>query len=310
MPWAFFASAAFFLLVWSLVPIVPRGSAVALYLQISGVGPMLGSGFWLIVTDGFDPRTAKRRFGQIAGAGTLGGLLGGLLAERLAAIAGLTATLPLLALLNVVCAWQVRRLAVRTAAAAPPRSLDPGAMKSEEPSRSGLSVLTGSSYLRSLATLVLLGTMAATLFDYLFKVQAVEALGRGEGLLRFFAVYYASVSLITFVIQTSTNRLALERLGLAFTASTPSLALLAASVGAWFAPGLASAVVARGSESALRGSLFRSSYEIFYTPVPVVRQARGQVNRRRRLRPALRERCSSSRWCRPRWTPSASGYGS
>lgn len=160
MPWAFFASAAFFLLVWSLVPIVPRGSAVALYLQISGVGPMLGSGFWLIMTDGFDPRTAKRRFGQIAGAGTLGGLLGGLLAERLAAIAGLTATLPLLALLNVVCAWQVRLLAARTDVVAPPRSLDPGAMKPEKPSQSGLSVLTGSSYLRNLATLVLLGTMA------------------------------------------------------------------------------------------------------------------------------------------------------
>lgn len=265
--WAFFASAAFFLVVWSLFPVMPRGSAVALYLQISGVGPMLGSGFWLIATERFDPRTAKRRFGQIAGAGTLGGLLGGLLAERVAAVMGLTATLPLLALLNVVCAWQVRRLAAQTDVADPSRSDGPGPMKPEL-SGSGFNVLAGSPYLRNLATLVLLGTLTATLFDYLFKVQAVETLGRGESLLRFFAVYYASVSLITFVIQISTNRLALEKLGLALTAGTPSLALLAASVGAWFTPGLASAVVARGSESALRGSLFRSSYEIFYTPVP------------------------------------------
>ena len=268
MPWAFFASAAFFLVVWSFFPIMPRGSAVALYLQISGVGPMLGSGFWLIATERFDPRTAKRRFGQIAGAGTLGGLLGGLLAERVAAVMGLTATLPLLALLNVVCAWQVRRLAAQTDLADPPRSSGRGPMTPEELSRSGPNVIAGSPYLRSLATLVLLGTMAAALFDYLFKVQAVEALGRGESLLRFFAIYYASVSLVTFVIQTSTNRLALEKLGLARTAGTPSLALLAGGVGAWLAPGLASAVVARGSESALRRSLFRSSYEIFYTPVP------------------------------------------
>ena len=268
MPWAFFASAAFFLVVWSLVPIVPRGSAVALYLQISGVGPMLGSGFWLIATERFDPRTAKCRFGQIAGAGTLGGLLGGLLAERVAAVMGLTATLPLLALLNIVCAWQVQRLAAQTDLADPPRAKDVRLTTPEEPSRAGLNVLAGSPYLRRLATLVLLGTMAAALLDYLFKVQAVEALGRGESLLRFFAVYYASVSLVTFVIQTSTNRLALEKLGLGLTAGTPSLALLAGSVGAWFAPGLASAVVVRGSESALRRSLFRSSYEIFYTPVP------------------------------------------
>ena len=52
-----------------------RGSpAVLVYLQISGLGPMLGSGFWLIASERFDPRTAKQRFGQIAGVGTLGGL--------------------------------------------------------------------------------------------------------------------------------------------------------------------------------------------------------------------------------------------
>ena len=48
------------------------------FLQISGIGPMLGSGFWLLASERFDPRTAKRHFGQIAGAGTLGGLVGGL----------------------------------------------------------------------------------------------------------------------------------------------------------------------------------------------------------------------------------------
>ena len=112
---------------------------------------MLGSGFWLIATERFDPRTAKRRFGQIAGAGTLGGLLGGLLAERVAAVMGLTATLPLLALLNVVCAWQVRRLATQTDLADPPRSRDVRPVTHEEPSRSGLDVLTGSPYLKLLA---------------------------------------------------------------------------------------------------------------------------------------------------------------
>ena len=268
MPWAFFASAAFFLVAWFFVPMVPRASAVALYLQVSAVGPMLGSGFWLIATERFDPRTAKQRFGQIAGAGTLGGLVGGLLAERVAGLMGLTATLPLLAVLNIICAWQVGRLATHSDATDLPRSPAVTLTTPDEPSQSGVTVLARSPYLRRLATLVLLGTMAATLFDYLFQVQAVQRLGRGEDLLRFFAVYYASVSLLAFAIQVSANRFALERFGLGLTAGTPSLALLGATVGAWFAPGLASAVVARGSEAALRGSLFRSSYEIFYTPVP------------------------------------------
>ena len=180
---------------------------------------------------------------------------------------GLTATLPLLAVLNVVCAWQVRRVATHSDAADAPRT-QAATLATPEVSRPGLTVLARSPYLRNLAALVLLGTMAATFFDYLFQVQAVETLGRGDDLLRFFAAYYAAVSVLAFGIQISVNRLALEKLGLALTVGTPSLAMMVASVGAWLAPGLASATTARGSEAALRGSLFRSSYEIFYTPVP------------------------------------------
>ena len=71
---------------------------------------MLGSGFWLILSECFDPRTAKRRFGQIAGVGTLGGLIGGLVAERMAVLVGINAMLPALAVMNLFCAWQIRRL--------------------------------------------------------------------------------------------------------------------------------------------------------------------------------------------------------
>jgi len=60
----------------------------------------------------------------------------------------------------------------------------------------------------------------------------------GDSLLRFFAVYYAAVSLITFVVQTSCSRLSLEKLGLAATTSTPSMALMAGSIGGLLAPGL------------------------------------------------------------------------
>ena len=72
---------------------------------------MLGSGFWLIATDLFDPRTARKHFGQIAGVGTLSGLAGALIAERVAAVYGVTAMLPVLAILSLVCGWQIRRLA-------------------------------------------------------------------------------------------------------------------------------------------------------------------------------------------------------
>ena len=266
VPLAFASSAVLLLIGWGLTYAAPRAGAVFVYLKISGIGPLLGSGFWLIATEAFDPRTAKRRFGEIAGAGTFGGLLGGLFAERVGALFGVTAMLPALAVLNVVCAWQIRRLARALPDA---RSLPASLLEFEAPpTRSGLRVLREAPYLRSLAALVVFGTIGAALVDYVFKVQAVSTFGRGEGLLRFFAIYYAAISLITFAVQTSSSRVALEKLGLAVTTGTPSLALLLTGIAGLIAPGLQATMVARGGESIFRGSLFRSGYELFYTPIP------------------------------------------
>ena len=62
----------------------------------------------------------------------------------------------------------------------------------------------------------------------------------------------------------------LERFGLALTMSTPSIAVLAGGVTALAAPTFAGVVVTRAGESIFRGSWFRSSYELFYTPIPAV----------------------------------------
>jgi hypothetical protein len=116
--------------------------------------------------------------------------------------------------------------------------------------------------------LVVLGSTGAALLDYLFKARAVEAVGAGDPLLRFFALYYAAISLITFAFQVMSSRKALERFGLGLTTSTPSIALLAGSIGGMVAPGFGSLMAARAGESILRGSWFRAGYELFYTPLP------------------------------------------
>jgi ATP:ADP antiporter, AAA family len=268
VPLAFAANAAFLLAEWLLVPLAPAAAAYAVYLQISGLGPMLGSGFWLIASERFDPYTARRQFGQITGLGTLGGLAGALVAERVAALYGISTMLPLLAVVNMVCAWQVRRLAMSGHQLPMREGLDQAPELAAQSPASGLRVLAHTAYLRNLAAIVMLGTAAATLADYVFKVQAVGVLGRGDELLRFFAIYYAATSLLSFVVQSVIGAAALQQFGLALTTSTPSLALLFGGVGAMLAPGLQGALVARGAESVFRGSLFRTGYEIFYTPVP------------------------------------------
>src|SRR5262245_3440309 len=225
VPATFAASGVLFLLEWFLRSRLPLGTAVVVYLHISGAGPVLASGFWLIASERFDPHTAKKRFGDIAAAGTLGGLVSALATARIAALFGMPAMLPLLAALQFCCAWFVRETAAGSSGHPAMSSAVEDAPS--ETRRSPLTVLGDAPYLRNLATLVLLGTTGATLVDYLFKAQAIDTFGRGDNLLRFFALYYAATSVLAFVLQTSASRWMLERFGLAVSAASPSGALLA-----------------------------------------------------------------------------------
>src|SRR5207253_11497546 len=88
VPILYVVSGGLFIVEWFLRARGPSGAAVALYLHISGIGPLLASGFRLITTERFNPRTAKKGFGRITAAGTLGALIGALIVERLAAVGG------------------------------------------------------------------------------------------------------------------------------------------------------------------------------------------------------------------------------
>jgi hypothetical protein len=267
VPVTFVISAALLLGSWLLLGSAPTLAAQVVYLQISGLGPMLGSGFWLIATERFDPHTARLNFGRIAGIGTITGLVAALVTERIGATLGIDEMLPLLAGLNLICAWQIRRLAGRKAMTIHDKAMEVAPDLAATSPRSGLRVLAGAPYLRNLAALVLLGTVAAAFIDYVFKVEAVEVFGKGDSLLQFFALYYAGVSMLAFVVQSASAPLVLERLGLAVTTATPSLALVIGGLGGLVFPGLGGALVARAGESTLRSSLFKTGYEIFFTPI-------------------------------------------
>ena len=161
---------------WWLASIRPAVAAVAVYLHSAAVGAVLISGFWSIVNEHFDPRTAKKRISRIAAFGTMGGLAGGLLAERVGAVLTVSAMLPMLGLMHLFCAWMLRRLqSVQHMGATVERSPS-GPDSATHQYGGGLRVLAREPYLASLASLVFMGTVAATLVDYVFKVYATDTL--------------------------------------------------------------------------------------------------------------------------------------
>ena len=264
IPPVFFSSAFLLLIEWSLIDRFERVASVLLYLHVAAFGSFLVSGFWSIVNERFDPRTAKKKISMIAGGGTLGGLLGGLLAERVAALASVSAMLPLMTLMHLTCGVLVYRLRLRADAA---RSRSHGSERISP--FAGIDAIKRNPYLRDIACFLLATTAGATLIDYVFKSRAVDAFDPGTPLLRYFAVFYAAIGLVTFLIQTLLGRIVLEKLGLAATIVLLPSAAAIGGIAMVLVPGIVLASVMRGSESAIRSSLFRSGYELLYTPVPV-----------------------------------------
>jgi hypothetical protein len=258
------ASAVAHLLEGALAVVRPPWASLVVFLHIAVAAPILISGFWAIVGERFDPRSGKRVVGRIGAFGAAGGLVGGVLAERTGAWLSIPALFPALAALHLTAAWALRGVGEARGFAAPTRG--PG----EAPPSlgEGLRAAARTPYLRSLAALVVLAAAGAALLDYAFMAHVRAITPRGEDLVRIFSVFYTASALAAFLLQAGVARPALERLGLARTAGTLPAVLVVGAIPFLAEPALATILLARGSEIAVRGSLFRAGYELLYMPVP------------------------------------------
>jgi hypothetical protein len=243
-----------------------------LYGQTAVLGPVLLSAFWSLINERFDPHTAKRAVARIAGGGTLGGVVGGLSVWRASTLVDPHMVLLLLAL---VSAAGIAGVLVTRA-----RGPAPSAVAGENSHLTDLSAygeLERTPFLRNLALLVALGAATSAVLDYIFGVQAVAAFGKGPELLTFFSLFWLGVGVLSFLLQLALGRVALEKLGLAVSmAALPGLIVFGGALGLAL-PGLASAAVLRGAEAVQRNTLFRSAYELLYTPLSEERKRATKV---------------------------------
>jgi len=156
----------------------------------------------------------------------------------------------------------LRRIPDPKHAAAVPR------LASKQPESSWQELLR-IGYLRNLATLILIVTVAGVLLDYVFKVRATGAVQSQEELLRFFALFYTAVALVTFLVQAGASDRLLEKFGLANTVSTLPVGVAIVSGVSLAVPGLATAALSKALEATLRSSTFRSGYEPLFVPLPL-----------------------------------------
>jgi hypothetical protein len=256
IPFGYLLGMALHAAEWALLPRAPHLVAIAVYIHVVALGSVLLSGFWALANEQFDPREARRSFGKIAAFGTLGTVAGGVMAERVASLTSPQGLLVLLGLLQLACALIL--FGFSPAQSARQRAEDV----------SFPEVISGARYLICLAGLVVLAAMASSTLDFLFKAQAAAHFGKGAPLSRFFALFYTATSAITFGVQVLGSRIWLKRFGPGRTVAVLPIAVTGVSLASIFAPGLIALTIGRAIELLLRGSLYRSGYELFYTPMP------------------------------------------
>jgi ATP/ADP translocase len=267
VPIAIAAGSVLLLAEWGLSLTQPRLAAIAVYLHMAAFGATVVSGFWSLMNERFDPHTARRVMGDITLGASLGGVAGGMLTWAASGLVPVPTMLAVMAAFNVVCLLALARLGLgaETARGAtgerrPPRGEAPGAL-------SGLRVMNEVPYLRDLALVVALGAATETLLDFILSSRATATFAAGAPLMSFFALFHTAVGWLGLAVQMSLARPALRRLGLAGTVALRPATVAVAALAGMASPGLGSALIARGAHGVLNNSLFRSAYELLFTPV-------------------------------------------
>lgn len=234
------------------------GSAVipvVVYIHIASFGALLLSGFWSLTSEVFDPHSARQQFVRIASAGSLGGVVGGLAVERIAVWGTTETSLLLLAGLHALCAvglWPLLSSMTDRKRAAPPEPMF------------GAQMMRALPQVKEIALLVVLGTASAAIVDYLLKSRAAAEYSGGE-LLQFFAIFYTVIQVVTLGFQAVAAAPLQRRLGVGRSVTMLPVGLGVGTIVSLVFPTTPSLAITRGTESVLRGSLYRSGYELLFS---------------------------------------------
>jgi AAA family ATP:ADP antiporter len=240
------------------------GELVIVFYLLTAVGTLiLTSGFWLVISELFAVREAKRLFGLISAGGTLGLLAAGLSMRPLLALFEprdlLFVLSGLLALGLLVNEALPRDRLGRTAGDSGRRPSTPA---------EGLRLLLSVPHVRLIAGIFLLVSAASAVVDYQFKEAVQGSLGGGPQMAVFFGDFYAWTGGLALLIQLLVTTRLLATVGIAGSVALVPLVVASGSVAMLVAPGLLVATGLRGADSTLRKSVFRSVMEFLWVPVP------------------------------------------
>ena len=276
------------LLLYSLVilpgPMLdPGAAAVLFYLWTAVAALLLTSGFWIIVSDVFAVREAKRLFGLISAGGAMGTLVTGLSLSMLLRQFRPMHLVPLLVALLLLAQLALEMMPRdRLGRDRRRQARGDGALES-------VRTLASNRHLRLIAAIVLLTSAASYVVTWQLQeaIQVTAALEAAQAglsgsdaitamntrIASFMGAFRGWTGGLAFIIQVFVAGRILTGAGVAWSLALLPLALLLGSAGMLIVPGLVMATLVRGADNTLGKSVHRTVAELLWIPVsPALRR--------------------------------------
>ncbi len=222
---------------------------------------------WLVASNLFDAREAKRLYPLLGMGMVLGAAFGGEFTNRTAMLVG-TRNLLLASAAMVVLAYLAFRLATwksRTGVN------DARGADKEETEFSFAGMFRDIGRLRHLQVIV--GIMVSmylvdTLVEYQFQVSAKSGYS-GDRLTAFFGQFYGLyLNLAEFIFQLFVTANVVRRFGVGGTLQISPVSILLSSIATVVSPGVGASAAVRLTEASTRYTLNRTGMELLYMPLP------------------------------------------
>lgn len=255
---------------WLLTYIDPIWSHYALYIWSAMVTVIAVSQLWTLANQMFTADQGKRLFGLITAGGTLGGIAAGFCTQWALSLSMRSDHL-FFAIAVMYCAASLIAFANRRRLVelAPPLEATGGFSEPEPRSAENVfSRLAESTYLKTIAAVILLSVTVSTLIDFELKAAAKTIYPSRSALTVFFSSYYGWLSVATLFAQVILTGKTLTKLGLGASLYVTPIALLNGVIAIMLWPGLMAAASTRIADATLRNSIHRSSMEVIYMGLP------------------------------------------